>query len=594
MDNNINLETEQTETHAAPKVRFAAGAIFLLMFTITLTHLAFIGTVSAFNVMFTAAHLILAIVTLLKLRGTPLAVALSLLVFTSTLNASDYSLLYMIQSFANITVWGSLLFCTLPECGAKELSKYKIICSAIFYVAVIIETVTRFILYIIPLFSLDIPDSFSFVYLSLFVLVSSNVLFVLSTLLMAKWIFDPYERTHESVGPCNSAWVSERKGMPIGKHIALLLFTFGIWLWMWVYQTTKYTNSVKDEPLRSPRSQLLLYIFLPFYPIYWSYKTVKRLHKLQDNLAPDFSALCVASSIFVPLLNVILIQNAINPQTNDNMHSLKSPYVEFFAAKAAAEAEKAREEALRAEKARIEAEEMKAKAEAEAKKAEEEAEALNAVPVISEETPTVEAPEEDTAETAPEDTETVTEEPSNESTEETTEEEPTESIPEDTEEVTEDPSVESTVEAPEEDTTETAPDDTEEVTEEPSDESTEETTEEEPTETVPEDTEEVTEEPSYESTEETTEKEPTETAPEDTEEVTEEPSVESSEETTEEEPTESIPDDTEEVTEEPPVESTKETTEEEPIETVPEDTEAVTEAPSDESTDVTKTENTTI
>ena len=473
MDNNINIEAEQTVAPENPKVRFAAGAIFLLMYTVTLVHMTFSGFLSVFNIMFTAAHLILAIISLIKTRGTALTVVLSILLFTSTLNASDASLLYIIQSFANITVWGTLLFSTLPESGAKSLSKYKIICSAIFYAAVIVETVTRFILYVLPVFSMEITDPFNMIYLSLYVLISSNVLFVLSTLLMAKWIFDPYERTHESVGPCNSAWVSERKSTPIGKHVALLLFTFGIWLWMWVYQTTKYTNSVKDEPLRSPRSQLLLYIFLPFYPIYWSYKTVKRMSKLQPELASDFRALCFLSSIFVPLLNVILIQYAINPQTEYDKTSLKSPYVELFAARAAAEALRIKEEELRAEKARQEAEELKAQAEAEAlrakeeaQKAKEEAEALNAVTVIPAE------------ETVPEDTESVAEETTDDAVEEPTEETPTEETP-----------------------AETAPDDSEETTEEPSVGTVEEeTTENEPTETAPVETETVSEEASDEST----------------------------------------------------------------------------------------------
>ena len=87
---NINFESEHNVVPR--KVRFAAGAIFLLMFTVTLVYQAFFGVISAFNVMFTVAHLILGVITLIKLRGIPLAVALSLLFFTSTLNASDSSL----------------------------------------------------------------------------------------------------------------------------------------------------------------------------------------------------------------------------------------------------------------------------------------------------------------------------------------------------------------------------------------------------------------------------------------------------------------------------------------------------------------------
>ncbi len=98
------------------------------------------------------------------------------------------------------------------------------------------------------------------------------------------------------------------------KHILLLLFTCGIWMLIWVYRMTGYTNAVKGEEKRNPTNKLLLYIFVPFYSIYWIYKTAQRIDKMAKakNIESDLATLCLILAIFVPIVAPILMQDKMN------------------------------------------------------------------------------------------------------------------------------------------------------------------------------------------------------------------------------------------------------------------------------------------
>ena len=98
------------------------------------------------------------------------------------------------------------------------------------------------------------------------------------------------------------------------KHILLLLFTFGIWLLIWVYRTTDYLNRVEGAPYRNPVTKLLLFIFVPFYFIYWYYKTAQLTDRLANSrgLHSDLSTLCLILAIFVAIIPPILLQDKIN------------------------------------------------------------------------------------------------------------------------------------------------------------------------------------------------------------------------------------------------------------------------------------------
>ena len=98
------------------------------------------------------------------------------------------------------------------------------------------------------------------------------------------------------------------------KHILLLLFTCGIWLFIWIYRVTGYTNNVEGEEYRNPTNKLLLCLFVPFYMIYWMYKTAQRLDKMAaaKNIPSDLSTICLILAIFVPIIPPILMQDKLN------------------------------------------------------------------------------------------------------------------------------------------------------------------------------------------------------------------------------------------------------------------------------------------
>ncbi len=98
------------------------------------------------------------------------------------------------------------------------------------------------------------------------------------------------------------------------KHVLLLLFTFGIWQLIWIYKTTAYLNCVEDEEYRNPTTKLLLCMFVPFYSIFWIYKSAQRIDKLAKtkNIQSDLSTLCLILAIFIPIIAYILMQDKIN------------------------------------------------------------------------------------------------------------------------------------------------------------------------------------------------------------------------------------------------------------------------------------------
>ena len=107
----------------------------------------------------------------------------------------------------------------------------------------------------------------------------------------------------------------EKNGyIDLAKHVLLLLFTFGIWYLIWIYRTTRFLNTVKGEEYRDPTNKLLLCMFVPFYSIYWVYKSALSTDKLarKNGVSSDLSTLCLVLAIFVGIVPPILIQSKIN------------------------------------------------------------------------------------------------------------------------------------------------------------------------------------------------------------------------------------------------------------------------------------------
>lgn len=112
----------------------------------------------------------------------------------------------------------------------------------------------------------------------------------------------------------SAAVITDRAYCGLVKHVLLLLFTCGIWHLIWIYRMTDYTNAVNDEEPRNPTTKLLLCMFIPFYAIYWVYKTAQRVDKMAavKGIASDMATLCLILEIFIPIVPAILLQDKLN------------------------------------------------------------------------------------------------------------------------------------------------------------------------------------------------------------------------------------------------------------------------------------------
>lgn len=150
----------------------------------------------------------------------------------------------------------------------------------------------------------------------------TNLIEAAAMLFAARWAVD--EIIIESVVPkhtsahltSGASIASSENGAYCGlvKHILLLLFTFGIWYLIWIYRMTGYLNCVEDEEPRNPTTKLLLCMFVPFYSIYWVYKSALRIDKLAaaKGISSDLSTLCLILAIFVGIIPPILMQDKVN------------------------------------------------------------------------------------------------------------------------------------------------------------------------------------------------------------------------------------------------------------------------------------------
>lgn len=100
----------------------------------------------------------------------------------------------------------------------------------------------------------------------------------------------------------------------LAKHVLLLLFTCGIWYLIWIYRTTENLNCLEEEPPRNPATKLLLCMFVPFYSIYWVYKSAQRIDRLSalQGRPSDSATLCLILSIVIAIVPPILMQDKIN------------------------------------------------------------------------------------------------------------------------------------------------------------------------------------------------------------------------------------------------------------------------------------------
>lgn len=207
-----------------------------------------------------------------------------------------------------IVFLGISLFCVftlIKSEKAKKVFKYigiiLIICVALMAIHVIIDFIDYMISYASSSFAENVMY---FIYnYSEFSYFGGIIILLISFMTSQKEITFPasstaYGKSYKSLVP----------------HVLLLLFTCGIYYLVWIYRTTDSLNACKNEEYRNPVNKLLLCMFVPFYSIYWTYKSAHRIDMLgyEKGIQGETATLSLILSLFVPILPPILMQSKLN------------------------------------------------------------------------------------------------------------------------------------------------------------------------------------------------------------------------------------------------------------------------------------------
>ena len=122
------------------------------------------------------------------------------------------------------------------------------------------------------------------------------------------------EKTAREVNKVKSVSAVGAYRTSIVAHILLTIFTFGIWYMIWICKVTKFTNLANGEQYRNPVTKLLLCLFVPFYKIYWTYKSAERIDIIakDEGVFSDIAGTCLALALFAGFIPSIIMQEKIN------------------------------------------------------------------------------------------------------------------------------------------------------------------------------------------------------------------------------------------------------------------------------------------
>lgn len=228
--------------------------------------------------------------------------------YPETYNLANIVSAILTQVGLIIVFLGISLFCVftlIKSEKAKKVFKYigiiLIICVALMAIHVIIDFIDYMISYASSSFAENV---WYFIYnYSEFSYFGGIIILLISFITSQKEITFPasstaYGKSYKSLVP----------------HVLLLLFTCGIYYLVWIYLTTDSLNACKNEEYRTPINKLLLCMFVPFYSIYWTYKSAHRIDMLgyEKGIQGDTATLSLILSLFVPILPPILMQSKLN------------------------------------------------------------------------------------------------------------------------------------------------------------------------------------------------------------------------------------------------------------------------------------------
>ena len=268
-----------------------------------------------------AIYVVLSIFLFKKKRDLALVAVIACQTFTklgyliqNTCNVIRYPAFFSIRdiiddfiifiAYAILTAF-TFLFCEQTLIKA-DFSKFKKLVSKFCYLPAVMLVLSFVLTYILRL------STFSYRKLVW------SIIEVITVLSLVIWLKDPYKKEKpimEKANNINSLNTDEDAYCSLGKHILLLIFTCGIWYLIWVYRTTKYLNKTPESEYCNPTSKLLLFMFVPFYSIFWYYRHGQKIDSFSKSKGlnnSDIGTLCLILGIFIPIVACILIQDKIN------------------------------------------------------------------------------------------------------------------------------------------------------------------------------------------------------------------------------------------------------------------------------------------
>ena len=306
------------------KLKFPIGAIFLLVYVFS----QIVNSLQVINPYFSFLNVIklislaaIAVLCIMKKRGLCIIIPSSLLLLVALIGLFKHQVNF---SVADLLFYAPLIIISLDDMKIGKLSEYR----KWFGIALIACVALKVISSSKNTFFMLLKHN-TFLY-SLQQWISTSLVLSLGVLLTGLWLLNSYkaEKEKESANEDGIENANKDFYISLGKHICLLLFTCGIWQMIWIHKTTKFTNAAKGEEKRNPTNKLLLCLFVPFYMIYWTYKTALRIDKIAkaSGAQSDLGTICLILAIFVGFVPPILMQEKINqiilggnePQNDDS------------------------------------------------------------------------------------------------------------------------------------------------------------------------------------------------------------------------------------------------------------------------------------
>lgn len=292
------------------QLHLLVGILFAIVAVSSLRNL--ILSFSLLNLLASAGYLLISAMLLIQQKDITLSIGFFMVAFCDFVCFIVYS--GFVNRFVSILSVAAYVFLGLMSLAAYTnlLPKYKNNIYKIYFIPIILIAVSIFLSFISTLI---IHASSS---LRILIYGAAEVAAVVITCRMIGFIYGVPEKTipirYDTEDQTASSVLPKEAFCDMVKHVLLLLFTFGIWNLIWIYKVTGYLNVVKDEEARNPTTKLLLCMFIPFYHIYWTYKSAQRVDKLakQAGFSSDIATLCLIMSIFLPIISPIIMQDKMN------------------------------------------------------------------------------------------------------------------------------------------------------------------------------------------------------------------------------------------------------------------------------------------